>query len=166
MRAFGWHILGFEIDLSHLLGVPLKFYDEHPCPKKLEAPPPPPSQGFSVVEQSSVSFKFNPRKHMTKNVARRHWGGGGGGGTKSDPTPLLSTSFIIPPDGRRGVCVCVCDGGGGWGRKVPAPITSLIFKQYLPNVATFTRIYWGTRFWKNFASITFSTPCLLKFWLF
>ena len=65
----------------------------------------------------------------------------------------------------------MCGGGGGMGRKVPAPITSLIFKQYLPNVATFTKIYWGTRFWKNFASrvsqfaisITFSTLCLLKF---
>ena len=69
-------------------------------------------------------------------------------------------------------------GGGGGGGKCPRRFqlsrTSLIFKQYLPNVATFTKVYWGTRFWRNFASTVshvatgtiFSTPCLLKFGLF
>ena len=68
------------------------------------------------------------------------------------------------------------DGGGGGGggkceRRFELSRTSLIFKQYLPNVATFTKIYWETRFWKNFASrashvamaTAFSTPCVLKF---
>ena len=45
---------------------------------------------------------------------------------------------------------------GGGGRKCRHRFqllrTSLIFKQNLPNVATLTKIYWGTRFWKNFAS--------------
>ena len=68
----------------------------------------------------------------------------------------------IPPGG----------GGGGGGkclRRLQLSRTSLIFKQYLPNVATFTKIYWRTRFWKNFASrashvaTEFSTPCLLEF---
>ena len=63
-------------------------------------------------------------------------------------------------------------GGGGGDGKCPRRFqlsrTSLIFKQYLPNVATFTNFYWGTRFWKNFASrvshaTIFLTPCLLKF---
>ena len=40
-------------------------------------------------------------------------------------------------------------GGGGGGGKYPRRFqlsrTSLIFKQYLPNVATFTKIYWRTR---------------------
>ena len=40
--------------------------------------------------------------------------------------------------------------GGGGGRKCPRRFqlsrTSLIFKQYLLNVATFTKIYWRTRF--------------------
>ena len=68
-------------------------------------------------------------------------------------------------------------GGGGWGGGGKCPCrfqlsrTSLIFNQYLPNAATFTKIYWRIRFWKNFASrvshvamaIPFSTPCLLKF---
>ena len=56
-------------------------------------------------------------------------------------------------------------------RRLQLSITSLIFKQYLPNVATVTKIYWRTRFWKIFASkvshvamaAAFSTPCLLKF---
>ena len=69
----------------------------------------------------------------------------------------------IPPRG----------GGGGekCSRQFQLSRTFLIFKQYLPNVDTFTKIYWATRFWKNFASrvshvamaTTFSTPCLLKF---
>ena len=66
-------------------------------------------------------------------------------------------------------------GGGGGGGKCPRRVqlsrTSLMFKQYLPNVATLTKIYWGTRFRKNFASrvsyvamaTIFLTPCLLKF---
>ena len=66
-------------------------------------------------------------------------------------------------------------GGGSGGRKCPRRFqlsrTSLIFKQYLPNVATFTGICWRTRFWKKFASkvshiamaTAYSTPCLLKF---
>ena len=70
------------------------------------------------------------------------------------------------------------EGGGGGGGKCPRRFqlsrTSLIFKQYLLNVASFTSIYWGTRFWKNFASrvshvamaTAFSTPCLLNFWIF
>ena len=65
-------------------------------------------------------------------------------------------------------------GGGECLRRFQLSRTSLIFKQYLPNVATFTKIYWGTRFWKNFASrvshvamaTTFLTPCLLKFCFF
>ena len=55
----------------------------------------------------------------------------------------------IPPGG---VCVCVGGGGGKCPRRFQLSRTSLIFKQYLPNVATFTKIYWRTRFWKNFAS--------------
>ena len=48
-------------------------------------------------------------------------------------------------------------GGGGGGRSARADQfqlsrTSLMFKQYLPNVATLTKIYWRTRFWKNFVS--------------
>ena len=47
-------------------------------------------------------------------------------------------------------------GGGGGGGKCPRQFqlskTSLIFKQYLPNVAIFTKIYWRTRFWKKSAS--------------
>ena len=66
-------------------------------------------------------------------------------------------------------------GGGGGAESARAdfnfPGTFLIFKQYLPNVATFTKIYCRTKFWKNFASrvshvvmaTVFSTPCLLKF---
>ena len=66
-------------------------------------------------------------------------------------------------------------GGGGGDGKCPRRFqlsrTSFIFKQYQPNVAIFTKIYWGKRFWKKFASgvshvamaTTFSTPCLLKF---
>ena len=62
-------------------------------------------------------------------------------------------------------------GGGKCPHRLQLLRTSLIFEQYLPNVATFTKIYWGTRFWKSFASTashvamatTFSTPCLLKF---
>ena len=67
---------------------------------------------------------------------------------------------------------------GGWGsgkcpRQFQISRTFLIFKQYLPNVATFTKIYWGTRFWKKLASrvshvamaTTSLTPCLLKCWL-
>ena len=66
--------------------------------------------------------------------------------------------------------------GGGGAESARAnfifrELTSLIFKQYLPNVATFTRIYWKKRFRKNFASkeshvamaTPFSSPCLLKF---
>ena len=45
-------------------------------------------------------------------------------------------------------------GGGGGDGKCPRRFqlsrTSFIFKQYQPNVATFTKIYWGTRFWKKF----------------
>ena len=77
-----------------------------------------------------------------------------------------SVTFIsfnpIPPGG---------GGGGECPRRFQLSRTSLIFKQYLPNVATFTKIYWRTRFWKTFASrvshvamaTAFSTPCLLKF---
>ena len=62
-------------------------------------------------------------------------------------------------------------GSGKCPRRFQLLRTSLIFKKYLQNVATFTKIYWETRFWKNFASrvshvamaTTFSTPCLLKF---
>ena len=62
-------------------------------------------------------------------------------------------------------------GGGKCPRRLQLSRTSLIFKQYLLNVATFTKIYWRTRFWKKFASkvshvamaTVFSTPCLLKF---
>ena len=70
-------------------------------------------------------------------------------------------------------------GGGRWGGKAEsaAPISTFenfldqIFKEYLPNVATFIKIYWRTRFWKKFASrlsrvamvTPCSTPCLLKF---
>ena len=67
----------------------------------------------------------------------------------------------IPPEG----------GGGGAGGGFQLSRTSLIFKQYLLNVVTFTKIYWKTRFWTNFPSrvshdaiaTAFSTPCLLKF---
>ena len=41
----------------------------------------------------------------------------------------------------------------GGGRKCPRrfqlSIISMKFKEYLPNVATFTKIYWRTRFWKR-----------------
>ena len=72
-------------------------------------------------------------------------------------------------------------GGGGGGeesekcpRRFQLSRISLIFKQYLPNVATFTKIYWKTRLCKKFASrvslvgmaTPFLTQCLLKFWLF
>ena len=73
----------------------------------------------------------------------------------------------IPPGGGG-------EGGGKCPRRFQLSGTFLIFKQYLPNVAAFTKIHWGTRFWKNFASrvsdvamaTTFSTPCLLKLGLF
>ena len=62
--------------------------------------------------------------------------------------------------------------GGGGGGGVPAPIST--FENFLDtnlNVATFTKIYWRTRFLKKFASrvshvamaTAFLTPCLLKF---
>ena len=66
-------------------------------------------------------------------------------------------------------------GGGGRKclRRFQLSRTSLIFKQYLPNVSNFSKIYWRTRFWEIFAprvsyvamAAPFSTPCLLKFWL-
>ena len=70
----------------------------------------------------------------------------------------------IPPGGGGGKCPC----------RFQLSRTSLIFKQYLRKVAIFTKIYWETRFWKNFVSrvshvamaTTFSTPHLVKFWLF
>ena len=70
----------------------------------------------------------------------------------------------IPPKGGGG-------GGGECPRRFQLSRTPLIFKQYLLNVATYTKIYWETRFRKNFASrvshvamvTTFLTPCLLKF---
>ena len=78
--------------------------------------------------------------------------------------PVVGRINHIPPGG----------GGGGVGkcpRRLQLWRTFLIFMQYLPNVATFTKIYWRTRFWKNFASrishvamaTAFSKPCLLKF---
>ena len=45
-------------------------------------------------------------------------------------------------------------GGGKCLRRFQLSRTSLIFKQYLPNVATFTKIYWRTRFWKNYHMLT------------
>ena len=69
-------------------------------------------------------------------------------------------------------------GGGGGSGKCPRRFqlsrTSLIFKQYLPNVATFTKIYRRTRFFKDFALrvslVAIATPILtlflLKLWLF
>ena len=65
-------------------------------------------------------------------------------------------------------------GGGGGGGECPRRIqllrTSLIFKQYLPNGAKFTGIYWRTKFWKKLESrgsldamaTLLSTPCLLE----
>ena len=51
--------------------------------------------------------------------------------------------------------VCKESMGGGGGGKCPRrfqlsrnPLKFL--KQYLPNVATFTKMFWGTRFWKKF----------------
>ena len=82
--------------------------------------------------------------------------------------PLSKFNSIRPGRGGRG-------GGGVGGGKCPRRFqlsrTSLIFKQYLPNVVTFTGICWRTRFWKKFASkvshiamaTAYSTPCLLKF---
>ena len=66
-------------------------------------------------------------------------------------------------------------GGGGMdGRKVPASRTSLIFKQYLPHMATFAKIYRRTRFWilhQPYQLLPWqprfdARPCLLKFSLF
>ena len=67
------------------------------------------------------------------------------------------------------MCVCVGGGGGGGSARFQFSTTSLIFKQYLLNMATFTKIYWKTRLWKNFALrvshvalvTAFSTPCLV-----
>ena len=81
------------------------------------------------------------------------------------PTRIVPRSQHNPiPPGRGG------EGGGKCPRRFQLSRTSMIFKQNLQNVATFTKIYWRTRFWKNFASrvshvamaTTFSTPCLLK----
>ena len=65
-------------------------------------------------------------------------------------------------------------GGGKCPRRFQLSRTSLIFKHYLPNLTTVTKIYRRTRLCKNFASrvplvamaTPFLTPCLLKFWLF
>ena len=73
--------------------------------------------------------------------------------------PFVQSSISTNPGGRK------------YPRQFQLSRTSLLFKQYLPNVATFTKIYWRTRFWKNFASrvqhvamaASFLTPCLLKF---
>ena len=78
---------------------------------------------------------------------------------------------LIPPLIKFASELAISGGGGKCPRRFQLSRIPLIFKQYLPNVATFTKIYWGTRFWKNFASrvsyvamaTTFSTPCLLKF---
>ena len=67
-------------------------------------------------------------------------------------------------------------GGGGVGGVGKCPRwfqpsrTSFIFKQYLRDFATFTKMYWRTRFFKSFMSrvylvamaIRFSTPRLVK----
>ena len=82
--------------------------------------------------------------YLFVNPIRPEWGGGGRGGSEKCP------------------------------RRFQLSRISLIFKQYLPNVATFTKIYWKTRLCKKFTSrvslvgmaTPFLTQCLFKFWLF
>ena len=60
-------------------------------------------------------------------------------------------------------------GGGGAERVPAAERISFLFKQYLlvRNVATFTKIYWRSRFRKMFLSwvslVANPTTCLVKF---
>ena len=67
----------------------------------------------------------------------------GVGGFYRQSLDIITTTRILNPISP--------GGGGGGGGKCPRRFqlsrTSLIFKQYLPNLATFTKIYWKTRFW-------------------
>ena len=70
-----------------------------------------------------------------------------------------------PPPCKIGLTLFSLGGGGGGKcpRRFQLMRTSLIFMQYLPNVATFTKIYWRTNFASRVSHVAmeapFSTPC-------
>ena len=111
-----------------------------------------------IAKGSNINFDFQFVREPLNFITGLHWLG------KSNTKlvylyPKMTTYSIIlcwlseTSEIYDGLNPIQTGGEGAGGVKVHAPIstsrTSLIFKQYLPNVA---KIYWRTRFWKIFAS--------------
>ena len=130
-----------------------------------------PVSGCSWLCSNSYYYTCCKQGTMTYTVTKIQWFG-----VFLNFTKYVQMSLVF-----QSVCKeSMGGGGGGGGRKVPAPISTIeksldIFKAIPTKCGHFYFIFFGEQdSGKNFASrvshvamaTTFSTPCLLKFWLF